>query len=124
MWMQSHGGQVRQIRVFGQRRPPEYRHGRDDLVESGDPGRFARRPLMRAAVLGQRNATALHAEAYASLLHPRPAAERMVLTGTLHDVSPQVLVLSTRDGEERLAMTPATAAWRGGTVPATALCHG
>jgi hypothetical protein len=38
----------------------------------------------------------------------------------LHDVSPHVLVLQTREGEERLAMTPSTTAWRGSAVaPAT-----
>src|SRR5262249_29711929 len=53
-----------------------------------------------------------------------PVAERMVLTGTVHDVSPQVLVLQTREGEERLAMTPATTAWRGSAVPPAALRPG
>jgi hypothetical protein len=78
---------------------------------------------MRAAVLGQRGAAALHAEAYASLLRPRPLAARTVLTGTLHDVSPHVLVLQTREGEQRLAMTPDTIAWRGAAVPPATL-HG
>jgi len=115
---------VRLNRAFRQWRPPEYRHGCDDLVEALDPGRFARRPLLRAAVLGLHDAGALHADAYASLLRPRPSAARTVLTGTLHDVNPHVLVLQTREGEERLAMTPATAAWRGGAVPPAALRHG
>jgi hypothetical protein len=103
---------------------PGYRHGCDDLAEAPDPGRFARRPLLRAAVLGQRDAATLHADAYASLLRPRPAAERMVLTGTLQDVSPHVLVLQTREGEERLAMTPGTTAWRGSAVAPATLHHG
>jgi hypothetical protein len=115
---------VRTTRAFRQCQPPEYQHECDDLLESHDPGRFARRPLMRAAVLGQRGAAALHADAYASLLRPRPPTERMVLTGTLHDVSPHVLVLQTREGEERLAMTPATAAWRGSAVAPVTLHRG
>jgi hypothetical protein len=111
---------VRRNRAFRQWQPLEYQHECDDLLQSRDPGRFARRPLMRAAVLGQRGTAALHADAYASLLRPRPLAERMVITGTLHDVSPHVLVLQTREGEERLAMTPSTTAWRGSAVaPAT-----
>jgi hypothetical protein len=111
---------VRPNRAFRQWQPPEDHQGCDDLLESRDPGRFARRPLMRAAVLGQRGAAALHADAYASLLRPRPATERTVITGTLADVSPHVLVLQTREGEERLAMAAATAAWRGSAVdPAT-----
>jgi hypothetical protein len=115
---------VRPNRAFRQCQPPEYQHECDDLLESHDPGRFARRPLMRAAVLGQRGAAALHADAYASLLRPRPLAERMVLTGTLQDVSPHVLVLQTREGEERLAMTPATTAWRGSAVAPVTLHRG
>jgi hypothetical protein len=115
---------VRQNRAFRQGQPPEYQHECGNLLESHDLGRFARRPLMRAAVLGQRGVAALHADAYASLLCPRPLAERMVTTGTLHDVSPQVLVLQTREGEERLAMTPATAAWRGSAVAPAALHRG
>jgi hypothetical protein len=115
---------VRQNRAFRQGQPPEYQHKCDDLLQSHDLGRFARRPLMRAAVLGQRGVTALHADAYASLLSPRPLAERMVITGTLHDVSPHVLVLQTREGEERLAMTPATTAWRGSAVDPAMLHRG
>lgn len=115
---------MRQNRAFRQVQPPEYQHECDDLLESHDLGRFARRPLMRAAVLGQRGATALHADAYASLLRPRPLAERMVLTGTLYDVSPHVLILQTREGEERLAMTPGTTAWRGSAVAPDSLHPG
>jgi hypothetical protein len=103
---------------------PEDRDGCDDLVKAADPGRFARRPLLRAAVLGQRDSARVHAAAYESLLRPRPLAERTVMAGTVSDVSPHVLIVGTSDGEERLALTPATAVWRGGRVPATALRHG
>jgi hypothetical protein len=103
---------------------PEDRDGCDDLLEAADPGRFARRPLLRAAVLGQRDSACAHAAAYESLLRPRPLAERTVMAGTVSDVSPHVLIVGTRDGEERLALTPATAVWRGARVPPTALRHG
>src|SRR5271154_4341109 len=116
MHTQSHGGQVWP--------KPEDRDGCDDFVEAADPGRFARRPLLRAAVLGQRDPARAHTAAYESLLRPRPLAERTVMAGTVSDVSPHVLIVGTRDGEERLALTPATAVWRGGRVPATALRHG
>jgi hypothetical protein len=103
---------------------PEHRDGCDDLVETADPGRFARRPLLRAAVLGQRDLVREHITAYESLLRPRPPAERTVMAGTVSDVSPHVLIVGTGEGEERLALTPATAVWRGARVPPTALRHG
>jgi hypothetical protein len=103
---------------------PKDRDGCDDLLEVADPGRFVRRPLLRAAVLGQRDSARAHAAAYESLLRPRPLAERTVMAGTVSDVSPHVLIVGTRDGEERLALTPATAVWRGARVPPTALRHG
>lgn len=105
-------------------RKPEYRDGCDDLVGAADPGRFARRSLLRAAVLGQRDSARAQTAAYESLLRPRPVGERTVMAGTVSDVSPHVLVVGTRDGEERLTLTPATAVWRGARVPATALRHG
>ena len=103
---------------------PENREGCDDLVTAADPGLFTRRPVLRAVVLGQRNLARAHTAAYEGLLRPRPAAERTVLVGTVSDVSPHVLIVSTRDGEEQLALTPDTTVWRGGRVPATALRHG
>jgi hypothetical protein len=115
-------GQVRHI--------PEFRGGCDDLVETANPGRFTRRPLLRAAVFGQhdaasqREAAMEYAAAYESLLQPRPAAQRTVISGVLSDVSPHVLILHTADGEERLTMTPATVAWRGTHVAPTGLRQG
>jgi hypothetical protein len=100
------------------------------LVDSGNKQHFARRPLLRAAVLGQRDPASRsdfawqHDAAYESLLHPRPARLRTVVTGTVSDVSPHVLVLQTRDGEERLTLTPASVVWRGGPVAPARLRHG
>ena len=101
----------------------------DDLLDSGNPGRFARRPLLRAAVLGhdsasQRDSAGQRDAAYESLLRPRPVALRTVVTGTVSDVSPHVLILQTREGEERLTLTPATTAWRGGPVAPASFRHG
>jgi hypothetical protein len=109
---------------------PEFRGGCDDLVETANPGRFTRRPLLRAAVFGQRDADGQreaaqeYAAAYESLLRPRPAALRTVITGVVSDVSPHVLILHTSDGEERLTMTPATVTWRGAHVAPTGLRQG
>lgn len=103
---------------------PESRGECDDLTKAVNRGRFSRRPLLRAAVLGQRDAAREHDAAYESLLRPRPFALRAVVTGTVSEVSPHALILRHRDGEERLALTPATAAWRGAPVAPTRLCPG
>jgi hypothetical protein len=101
---------------------PEFRGGCDDLLEIANRGRFTRRPLLRAAVLGQHDVASQqesareHEAAYESLLRPRPFALRTVVTGTVSDASPHVLILRARDGEERLALTPSTVAWRGAPV--------
>jgi len=79
------------------------------------PGRFTRRRLLRAAVF--RDA---HSEQRPS---ETPAAKRVV-TGQIDDVSPHVIILQTGAGEERIPLTPATGAWRGGPVPPAALRHG
>lgn len=115
---------MRPNRAFRPWQPTGARLGCDDLIETRDPGRFTRRPLLRAAVLGQRQAAGEHEAAYESLLRPRPVLERTVVTGRVSDISPHVLVLRTREGEERLTLTPATTAWRGATVAPAALHHG
>lgn len=100
--MQSHGEQVRRV--------AEPRMGCDDLSEAAAPARFARRQAFKTAVFGQR-ARAM-------------ADESRVLSGQVLDVSPQVLVLRTKAGTERMPMLPDTPAWRGGRVPAATLRHG
>jgi hypothetical protein len=115
---------VRPNRAFRPWQQTGARLGRDDLIETRDPGRFTRRPLLRAAVLGQRQVAGEHSAAYESLARPSPLLERTVVTGRVSDISPHVLVLRTREGEERLTLTPATTAWRGTTVAPTALRHG
>ena len=109
---------------------PDQRGGCDSLVDHDDTRHFARRPLLRAAVLGQRDSagrgdfTRQHRAAYEGLFRPRPMRLRTVVTGTVSDVSPHVLVLQTREGEERLTLTPGTTVWRGGPVAPTGLRHG
>jgi hypothetical protein len=108
--MQSHGGQVR--------RKAGFRQGCDDFVEAAAPTKFTRRALLRSAVFGQCD------NASAQLWDPH-RAHRTVITGHIADVSPHVLILQTADGEEeRLALTPATVAWRGSPVPPATLHHG
>ena len=96
----------------------------DDVTDSAGPGRFARRPLLKAAVLGRQDepghplaATAEDAEATADTL-------LYTVTGRILDVSPHVLVLRTEQGEERFLLSARAQAWRGGQVPAAALRQG
>jgi hypothetical protein len=74
--------------------------------------------LLRAAVFGP------HEGAYHKLWDPRQATARTVVTGTIADVSPHILVLNTGQEELRLALSPAAKAWRGSAVPPAALRQG
>jgi hypothetical protein len=47
-----------------------------------------------------------------------------VVTGTVLDVSPHILVVADAHGERRFSLPTDTAAWRGGQVPPTALRAG
>src|SRR5215471_18744942 len=104
--MQSHGGQVR--------RNADFRHGCDDLTESATRARFTRRSLLREAVFGRPESI------HHRLWDPRQASARTVVTGQVVDVSPHIVVLHTANGEQRLALSPATKAWRGTRVPPAA----
>src|SRR5690349_20309669 len=104
--MQSHGGQVR--------RNADFRQGCDDLAETATPARFTRRSLLRAVVFTPHEGT------YHRLWDPRQAAAHTVIAGQVLDVSPHIIVLNTAHGERRLALSPATTAWRGSAVPPAA----
>ena len=74
----------------------------DDVTDSASPTRFARRSLLRAAVLGRRD------ESDFSLIKTDKsdtgAADRSLkyaVTGRILDVSPHILVLHTDRGEQR-----------------------
>jgi hypothetical protein len=97
------------------RRNADFRQGCDDLVESATPARFTRRSLLRAAVFSPRDSS------YDKLWDPREASARTAITGTVVDVSPHILVLHTAQGEQRLALSPRTTAWRGTAVAPAAL---
>jgi len=109
--MQSHGRQVRYS--------TEIPHWCDDVSDSTSPARvirFARRSVLRAAVLGSDS--------------PRvpgdPPGTTLVYTviGKILDVSPHVLVLETDAGEQRFPVSASATAWRGGPVAPAALRQG
>lgn len=97
------------------RRNADFRQGCDDLVESATPARFTHRSSLRAAVFGPRDSS------YHSLWDPRQANAKTAITGQVTDVSPHIIVLHTAQGEQRLAMSPGTTAWRGSGLPPAAL---
>jgi hypothetical protein len=105
------------------RAKPEWRDGCDNMVDSANPGRFARRPLLRAAVLGQPDLAGGHGAARDGPLRSRPATGA-VAVGAVGDISPHVLILQTRDGEERITLTPETSGWRGRPVSPASIRHG
>jgi hypothetical protein len=94
-------------------------------VDSAAPARFARRSLLRAAVLGRRDEPEHMPAATAQddATAPRSSPVHTV-TGWILDVSPHVLVLHTRHGEQRFPLSACARAWRGGQLPPAALRRG
>jgi hypothetical protein len=96
-----------------------------DVTESTGPARFARRSLLKAAVLGQPDEPE-----YPPLgtgVDAAWAATRALVytvTGRILDVSPHILVLGTAWGEQRFPLDPAAQAWRGGPTAPAALRRG
>ena len=82
-----------------------------DVTESTGPARFARRSLLKAAVLGQPDEPE-----YPPLGTGEDAAWAATralvytVTGRILDVSPHILVLGTAWGEQRFPLDPAAAA--------------
>ncbi len=94
----------------------------DDVMDFADPARYARRSVLKAAVLGRREEPG-HQHA---LTAPDAAAGtlRYAVSGTILDISPHILVLWTRDGEQRFPLAPDGKAWRGTAVSPAALRRG
>ena len=97
----------------------------DDVTDSTGPGRFARRSLLRAAVLGRRDEPG-HPLAATGDDDAGAGPNTLVytITGRILDVSPHVLVLRTERGEQRFPLAASAQAWRGGAVPPAALKQG
>jgi hypothetical protein len=97
----------------------------DDVTDSAGPGRFARRSLLKAAVLGRRDEPG-HPLAETGDDDAETTTNTLVytVTGRILDVSPHVLVLRTEQGEQRFPLAASAQAWRGGPVPAAALRQG
>ncbi len=97
----------------------------DDVTDSASPTRFARRALLRAAVLGRRDESDFSPIRAAD--GGTGVAERSLVytvTGTILDVSPHILVLLTERGEQRFPLAASAEAWRGGPVSPAALRQG
>src|ERR1035441_8995414 len=115
--MQSHGGQVRHLADIP-------RWG-DDVTDFTSPARFARRPRLKAAVLGRSDESDL-SPITASNGGIGPAERSLVytVTGRILDVSPHILVLQTARGEQRFPLAASAEAWRGGSISPAALRPG
>jgi hypothetical protein len=123
--MQSHGGRTKQL--------ADISRWCDEVTESAGPDRFARRPLLKAAVLGIGGETAPRSGGQTA---PRSGGQAgagargaagtgaYALSGTILDISPHVIVLDACHGEQRFPLTPTAQAWRGGPVPPAALRQG
>src|SRR6266705_2749500 len=83
----------------------------------GTAERIARRRLLKAAVF--RPADATPGTGFAA-----PGELPRAVTGTVVDVSPHLLVLSHGAGQERFALTPDAAAWRGTPIDPAAVRPG
>jgi hypothetical protein len=88
----------------------------DGVTDSASPARFARRPLLKAAVLGRPAESLASAEEENGLIY--------TVTGVITDVSPHVLVLRTALGEQRFPLAASARAWRGEPVAPAALRQG
>ena len=96
-----------------------------DVTDSTGPARFARRSLLKAAVLGQRDDPE-HAPLGTAPDGVWSATWALVytVTGTILDVSPSVLLLGTEWGEQRFPLDASAQAWRGGPAAPAALRRG
>jgi hypothetical protein len=96
----------------------------DDVTDSANPARFARRSLLKAAVLGSRDESDF---SIMSANDSRGTAEKSLVyavTGRILDVSPHILVLLTDRGEQRFPLAADAQAWRGGPISPAALRQG
>jgi hypothetical protein len=96
----------------------------DDVTDSAGPARFARRSLLKAAVLGRRDDEPDHPRTTTADGDAEASTLAYTVTGRILDVSPHVLVLRTDRGEQRFPLAPAAEAWRGGPVSPAALRQG
>jgi hypothetical protein len=88
----------------------------DRFAENATAVRRSRRRLLKDAVLraqdGQRDGAAdSEADGF-----PVPGQLPRAVTGTVHDVSPHVLVIGNGASETRITLTSAATAWRGGPL--------
>jgi hypothetical protein len=121
--MQFHGGQVRHLLegVPGGGRPPA---GGEAAAGIAATARIARRHLLKAAVFGPQHR---HHEPGEDSPFPdvpgtgRPRPIPRAVTGQVIDASPQVLVISSGDAEERFALTADASAWRGAKTDPAAI---
>jgi hypothetical protein len=84
----------------------------DRFAETATAVRRSRRRLLKNAVLRAQDGQGDEAAGG----FPVPGQLPRAVTGTVHDVSPHVLVIGNGASETRLTLTSAATAWRGGPL--------
>ena len=77
----------------------------DDVTDFTGPGRFARRSLLKAAVLGRGDEAGHLLAVTGEDIEAAATTLVYTVTGRVLDVSPHVLVLRTEQGEQRFPLT-------------------
>jgi hypothetical protein len=101
----------------------------DRFAGTATTARTSRRRMLKAAVFGPQDELADERPERTARRRPAgglAAAGQLprALTGTVHDVSPHVLVLGHGVSEQRIALTAGATAWRGGPVDPSGLQPG
>jgi len=88
----------------------------DRFAETATAVRRSRRRLLKDAVLRAQNGQGDEAAGSAAGGFPVPGQLPRAVTGTVHDVSPHVLVIGNGASETRITLTAEATAWRGGPL--------
>jgi hypothetical protein len=97
----------------------------EDVTDFTGSGRFARRSVLKAAVLGQPGEPGHSPPGMPPGAAGIPTRALVyTVTGRILDASPNVLVLGTEWGEQRFSLDASAQAWRGGPVSPAALRRG
>jgi hypothetical protein len=88
----------------------------DRFAETATAVRRSRRRLLKNAVTRAQDGQGDEAAGLAADGFPVPGQLPRAVTGTVHDVSPHVLVIGNGASETRITLTSAATAWRGGPL--------
>jgi hypothetical protein len=96
----------------------------DRFAGTASTARTSRRRMLKAAVFGPQDDGADGAAQAARSGLPAAGQLPRAVTGTVHDVSPHVLVIGNGGSQTRLTLTSSATAWRGGPLDPAGLQPG